>query len=174
MPPRSKILSLPDAVRSELERRLIAGGFADYSALSEWLSAQGYAISRAAVHRYGSAFERRVDALRLATRQARAVVEATPDDTGAMNEAMLRLMQERVFGLLLELELGPGDEKKIAQITRAVADLARAGVAQKKFEQMVRERAASAADEAVAVAREGGLSDEAAELIRSKILGIAS
>ena len=41
MPARSKITQLPDEIRAELERRLITGGFSDYSSLELWLRDQG-------------------------------------------------------------------------------------------------------------------------------------
>lgn len=173
MPPRSKVLQLPDEVKSQLDRRLVDQGFADYEALSAWLSEQGFEISKSAVHRYGTAFERRLAQLRLATEQARAVVEASPDEAGATNEALIRLMQERLFGVLLDLDVEDIDEKKIAALTRSVADLARASVTQKRYEQQVRDRAVAAADAVEEVARGGGLTDGTIEVIKKQILGIA-
>ena len=85
MAPRSKVQLLPEATRQVLEQRLIAGGFAGYEALAEWLAEQGFAISKSALHRFGSKFEDRCQALKIATDQARAIVEGSPDDDGAMS-----------------------------------------------------------------------------------------
>ena len=51
MAPRSSIDLLPETVRHALERRLVESGFADYTELADWLQAEGYQISRSAVHR---------------------------------------------------------------------------------------------------------------------------
>ena len=67
MPQRSKILTLPDNVKADLNNRLISGGFAGYEALSEWLISEGYEISKSALHRYGTEFEQRLGAIRVAT-----------------------------------------------------------------------------------------------------------
>jgi len=51
---------LPADVRSEIDRRLIAGGVGDYVALAKELSARGYRVSKSALHRYGQQLKRRV------------------------------------------------------------------------------------------------------------------
>ena len=42
---RSSIDALPEAVRHSLERKLSENGFANYTALADWLTAQGYEIA---------------------------------------------------------------------------------------------------------------------------------
>ncbi|MBI5058947.1 DUF3486 family protein [candidate division KSB1 bacterium] len=177
MPPRSKIGSIPDNLRVELDRRLMAGGFSGYEGLAGWLTEKGFAISKSALHRYGEKFEERLGALKLATDQARVIVESLGDDEGATNEALIRLTQEKMFTLLMELNAaGDEDAARLAlpKISRVVSDLARASVSQNKHRQAVREKAQAAAEEAVTVAKKGGLSDEAAEQIRKSILGVAA
>lgn len=51
---RSSVYSLPEAVRAELDRRLRASGFGDYSGHEAWVAAQGFVVSRAAIHRYAA------------------------------------------------------------------------------------------------------------------------
>src|SRR5690348_9642336 len=74
---KGKIKRLPPTLRAEFERRLMEGAFSDYRGLSRWLAGHGYHISHAALHKHGHALERKLDALRLATEQARVVVEAS-------------------------------------------------------------------------------------------------
>ena len=173
MPARSKIeTTLPDDVRAELDRRLVASAFADYSGLSLWLEAQGFEISRSSLHRYGQGFELRLAALRVATEQAKAITEAMGDDAGALGEALTAVAQEKAFQVLMNFDPAEA-EVDLPKLTKSIADLNKTGVLQKKWAQDVRARAASAADAAEAIATKGGLSDEAAAQIRAQILGIA-
>lgn len=132
MPPRSKVLQLPDDLRRALEQRLVAGSFSDYEGLAAWLSEQGYQISKSALHRFGSTFEERLGALKLASEQARAVVAHSPDDEGAMNEALVRLTQEKLFGVLMDLQVEP-ESLDLQKLARAIADLSRSSVQLKKY-----------------------------------------
>ena len=70
---RSSIDALPEAVRHSLERKLSENGFANYTALADWLTAQGYEISRSAVHRYGQKVERRFASIKASTEAARLI-----------------------------------------------------------------------------------------------------
>ena len=166
MPQRSKVAQLPDEVRAELDRRLIAGGFAGYVALSEWLADAGYAISKSALAAHGGRLERRIEALRLATEQAEALIAASPDDAGAVADASIRLAQERIFELLLAAE--GGDLKELAGAARALAETARAGTAIRAERRKALAQAAERAGQAV---RKAGLSADTAAAIREAIAG---
>lgn len=173
---RSKIELLPEDIRKALEQRLIAQAFGGYDALAEWLAEQGFEIHRASIHRFGQKFEERCRMLKVSTDQARAIVEASPDEDGAMNEALIRLTQQKAFDLLMELEIDP-DTIEFPKLARAIADMTRAGVGLKKYSSEVRARAKAVADNVAekmkaAVARKG-MSAEAADEIRREILGIA-
>jgi len=172
---RSSVELLPDEVRRDLEKKLIRGGFAGYEELAEWLRDQGYEISKSSVHRYGKKFEDRLRALKVATDQAKAIAEASEDDAGAMNDAIIRLVQTKTFELLVELET---DNKSLPRIGQMVAKLAQAAVRQKKWqtemETAARKRALEDAASAVeSAAAEQGLSSDQAEFWRKKVLGVA-
>jgi hypothetical protein len=171
---RSSVELLPEEIRQELEKRLIQGGFAGYANLAEWLAENGYEISRSSVHRYGKKFEDKLRALKVATDQAKAIAEASEDDAGAMNDAIIRLVQTKTFELLVELE---ADEKSLPRIGQMVAKLAQAAVRQKKWqtdmEEQIRAKALEDAAEAVeAAAAEKGFNTEQAEFWRQKVLGV--
>jgi AraC-like DNA-binding protein len=174
MPPRSKIDMLPKDVREELERRLIKGAFSNYRGLTQWLADEGFEISKTSLNNWGQDFENRLGSLRNVTEQARVIVAENPDDDGAVNDALLRLTQEKVFLLLtdLNMDLPPA---ALTKVTRAVADLSRAAVSQKRLmaeaKRQAREDAAKGATEA---GKELGLSDETIDQIRSRVLGVAS
>lgn len=171
MPQRSKVHTLPEEVKRALDKRLITGGFADYVSLSVWLTEQGYEISKSSLHRYGTEFEQRLGAIRIATEQARAVVEAAGDEQGNMTEALIALVQQEAFNVLVKLS---DDDKKtlLPKVGVMVAKLSKASVAQKKWMAEARAKAKTTADDVVRVAKSGGLSKEKAEQIRKKILGI--
>jgi arginine repressor len=170
MPPRSKVAGLPAEVKTWLDQCLAENNFSDYEALSAELTERGYAISKSALHRYGSDFESRLSALKLASEQAKAVVAAAPDEEGAVNEALTRMVQEQLFNLLLAGE-GKVD---LAKVAKAVAELGRASVTQKKWQAEHRKtiRAEYAAEAAKAVSEELRGQDGMSEQLETRIRGI--
>ena len=166
MPQRSKVAQLPAEVRAALDQRLIAGGFGGYVALSEWLAERGFAIGKSALAAHGARLERRIEALRLATQQAEALVAAAPDDAGAVADASLRMAQERIFELMMAAE--EGDLKELAGAARALAETARAQTAIRVERRKGRAEAAKDADK---VMRQRGLSADATAAIRAAIEG---
>jgi hypothetical protein len=166
MPRRSKIAGLPPELKEWLDAELVRRGFADYVQLAEDLKAQGAEVSKSAVHRYGTQFEARLAQLKVSTEQARAVVQASPDDEGAMNEALIRLTQDKLFGLLVELDVDPASVN-ITKVTKSIADLARASVTQKRWQMDVRAKVAAqlAQVEAQAKAMKGETRDVALEML---------
>lgn len=172
MPPRSKVHALPKAVKEWLDSALVEGNFAGYEGLAEELKARGCDVSKTAVHRYGQAFEERLSTLRLVTEQAKAVVEASPDDDDAVNQALIRVTQEKLFTVMMDLKIDP-KQVDIAKITRSIADLSRSSTASKEYANKVKLRAKEAAKDIAAVAKKAGLTDEAVAEIKKRILGVA-
>lgn len=172
MPPRSKVHALPKAVKAWLDGALIEGNFAGYEGLADELKARGCDVSKTAVHRYGQAFEERLATLRLVTQQAKAVVEASPDDDDAVNQALIRVTQEKLFTVMMDLQIDP-KQVDIAKITRSIADLSRSSTASKEYANKVKLRAKEAATDVAAVAKKAGLTDEAVAEIKKRILGVA-
>ena len=173
MPPRSKVEQLPPEVKAWLDQALVQSNFSQYTLLSAELKKRGCEISKTGLHRYGQDFEDRLKTLRMVTEQARAVVQASPDDDGAVNDALVRLTQEKMFGILMELEVDP-TSIDLTKLARAVAELGKASVAQKRWQMEARKSAlAEAAKEAGIAAKSVGLTDDAVEQIKRRILGIA-
>ena len=169
MPPRSKVATLPAEVKAWLDQALAENNFSDYEALAQELTERGYAISKSALHRYGQNFEERLSALKMASEQARAVVAAAPDEEGAVNEALMRLVQEHLFKLLMT----EGGQIDLPKVAKAVAELGKASIAQKKWQAEVRAKAEAAATEVEKIAKKGGLDAETVAEIRREILGVA-
>jgi Bacteriophage Mu, Gp27 len=101
---RFKIRRLPAEIRKELDQRLIEGNFTDYRGLSAWLEERGFEISPSAINYYARKFERRLEAVRLATAQARTVVADTAGaDDGHLQQALMNIVQTTLFEMMIEL-----------------------------------------------------------------------
>ncbi len=164
--PRSKIDALPQEVRNELNRELIARNFSDYEGLADWLGARGFEIGKSSIHRYGAKFEQRLEMVAFASEQAKAFVEALPDDQGETAEASVRMFQQIIFEILIA-----GEEKdltKIASVGRALADITRASTT---LRQERRKWRAGAADAAARIMKREGLKPDTASAIRAAIEG---
>lgn len=170
MPPRTKVEALPAEVKAWLDKALVEGNFSGYEQLEDELKARGHTIGKSSLHRYGSAFEQKLASLKMASEQAKAVVTAAPDEEGAVNEALMRLVQEHLFNLLM----AEGGKMDLPKLARAVAELGKASVTQAKWRAEVRAKAEAAAEAAARIGRKGGLSEDSVAEIRRKILGITS
>ena len=170
----SKILALPEEIHAELDRRLVKRGFNGYRDLAIWLTSLGYEICKSAVHEYGAAFEERLARLKIATDQAKALVEAAPDDEGAISDALMRLVQEKLFTVLMNFQVDPKKPLNLGSLAKAISELGRASVTQKKWRAEVRAKAGAAAAAVAKIGKKGGLSKDLADSIRRQILGIAN
>lgn len=175
MPPRSKVASLPVKVKAWLDQALAENNFSEYEMLASELAGRGFAISKSALHRYGQDFESRLSSLKIASEQAKAVVAAAPDDEGAVNEALMRLVQEQLFNVLLAAD----GKIPLDKVARSIALLGRASVTQKKWQvehrETIRRQFAEEAAKAVGDELRGadGMSEELEGRIRGILLGKA-
>ncbi len=182
MPKREAVGTLPDDVRAWLDKSLIKGNFSGYEMLEAALKERGFLISKSAIHRYGQKFERRLSAIKASTEAARMLTEGVADDQDARSEAVIALVQTELFESIVNLQeaseedVDPSD--RIALLSKAaknIATLSRASVNLKQYQATVRaEVAKQAAAIAVTEAKGAGLSDEVAETIRRKILGVGA
>jgi hypothetical protein len=176
-----KIKRMPDDLKKELDRMLGEGTLHSSRELAKWLGDNGFAISHSAIHKYGQKFERRLEAVRLATEQARVVCETFKDDDQQMQAALLRLVQTRVFEVLQAANERPTGRAKagaasltpvnISVLARTVSGLVRAEVEHLKWRERTR-AALAAADSKLDEARREGLSETMADSIRSVLLDI--
>lgn len=173
MPQRNKIHTLPSEVRDELDQRLIANGFGSHTELADWLAGLGFEISKSSVQRYSQPLERRIAQVKLASESAQALVTASGDDTGAVADASLRLIQERIYDVMLASE--EEDLRLLSTAARALADTARAGTAvRQERRKVLKEAADAAAKQAGVEARKAGFTmpPEALREIRERVYGI--
>lgn len=171
---RSKITGLPAPMREALERKLVEGGFSGYVALQDWLRAQGFDIGKSSLHRYGSRLEEKIAKLKASAERARALVEASPDVADDMAQATMRLLQEKLYTILESMEDIDPDSVDLVKLSRAMAPLVRASIAQKKHADEVREKLAEASRKLEADLQGGhmsGVTPEALEKIRAIYTG---
>ena len=128
---------------------------------------------RAREDRYDLAFSD-LSALRVATQQAQAVAETVGDDESALGDSLVRLCQEKVFSLLLKVDEIDVKDLDLPKMARAIADLNRSAVQQKKWQIDLRRQVADVASAVTDEVKERGLVDQFAEQIRAKILGIGA
>jgi len=176
MPRPRRIDLLPEDVRRELERKLIAQGFGGYHDLAAWLQSQGFEIQKSAVHEWGQDFKDRLQAIKLVTEQARAIQDASPDDENALSDAMLRLMQEKAMTFLLDWEIDP-QQVNLPRMMQAIAQMTRAANAAKKHAMETREKIDAKFSAMETEAKDGkraGFDLETLKRVREEIYGIVA
>ncbi len=181
---QTAIDQLSDEDRKWLDDQLLDNNFQGYAQLADELKQRGYQISKSSVHRHGQKIERRLQAVQDSTQAAIYMAEKMPDDAGALSNSVLNMMQTEFFNALVELQaiddsnseggIDPmGRMLALAKAGKGIAEISKASVNQKKWQLEVREKTQNVADEVEKLSKKGGLSDETANLIRAKILGIA-
>lgn len=179
MPSPSKIDQLPDAVRRELEGRIIAAGFGDYVEHARWLSEErGHAIGKSAVGAYGQKLERRLSAIKASTEAARMIAAAAPDDADERSNAIISLVQTEIFESLLamqeaEEEAEPAKRVEIlGKAAKNIATLTRASVARNKWAVEARAKVDAAAADVRKLAAGAGVSEETLAAIDARLQGV--
>ncbi|MDW7746572.1 DUF3486 family protein [Halomonas sp.] len=182
MPPRNKVYDLPPEIREELNEKLVSTGFQGYSALADWLEDRGYNVSRSSVHRYGKdlqeEFEEAMGDVRKTTELARAMTAEQDDESGALIDATARIVQDQLLRITIAMRKAEHEPEKaakhLASVTRALADIGRVSLGQKKWARELRLEIAQEAAEAAEGALAGqGMTREAIDSIKRDILGIA-
>lgn len=158
---------LPPQVMEQVDRLLIEGS--TFAEIEAFLAGQGHDISRTAIGRYGEDFMQCYRRLRVIEEKSRAL--ASDEQSGLILEEAA----SRLFALLiLEAQLaGEIDLKCLPKLLSDFARLQSSNVQRERLRREVRKRVEKTAEEVEQSAKSGGLSDEAAEQIRRKILGIS-
>lgn len=183
MPSVSKIQQLPVEVKAWLDAQLVANAFGNYDELTEQLNDKLAAheleltVSRSGLGIYGKTLKDRIEKIRSSTAAAKLLNETMDDEGDALGMANVAMAQDLIFQLMNKYD--PDDKEKpisvdeISKLFRALGNISRASLPQKKWSKMVREeiarKTAAVAEEISSVA---GLTEEAAAIIRAKILGI--
>ena len=167
------------ALRAEFERRLVEGSFSDYRGLADGSASMDARFIPRLCSATAMALERKLNALRLATEQARAVVDASGGADDTVNEGLMRLVQGDLFRVLVELKEVDPKKIDINALARNVASICRSSVHMRRAAEEMRNgigrRVRAAERKVVAAARRGargGLSDAAEKRIRAALLEI--
>ncbi|WP_445364407.1 DUF3486 family protein [Microbulbifer sp. ANSA003] len=170
MPQVSKVQRLNTDDKDWLDKELVARGFSGYDELENLCHERGIDISSSSLHRYGQTFRERLDQVKMITEQARAVVAEAPDDEGAINEALMRLVQEKLFTVIRDTQID-GDIP-LDKIAKAIADLGRASVSQKRLAAEARKQLLQEQRQKLdALGDKGGVTEDTKQAIR-EALGI--
>lgn len=142
---KSLVDQLPSTVRKWLERQLREKNFTGYRELTEDLNERlakeglELKISKSGLHRWGKQIDERIDAIRKTTEAAIQIRDLVGDDEGALTDSLTRLVQERLFDVVVQMEVDPS-KADIYKLGKVIAELGRASVAQKKWAAEYRER----------------------------------
>lgn len=135
-------------------------------------------VSRSALGRYTQAAETQMQRYREAQEVAKVWMGKLEDepngDVARLLPEMLRSVAFQTIGTMSDREEG-ADAQELMFLAKALADLGKANTASMSIELKLREiraKAKAVAEEVTTAAKAGGLSDETAELIRRKILGV--
>lgn len=173
---------LPPEIKTELNHLLIERGFSGYDEMAEWLNRRlaeaGLEItfSRSGLHRYGQSFEEKIARVKAATDMAVSLTDQVGDDAGKMSDAVVRMYQEKLFNVLLDMDDLDAENIDFVKLGRAIADITRSSVSQKKFMSEVKKKAEQAVKNIEIKAAGTGkksLDAETMKIIKEEIYGIA-
>ncbi|MDB1109722.1 MULTISPECIES: DUF3486 family protein [Pseudomonas] len=181
MPPRNSVYDLPTEVREELNARLVGNGFQGYAGLAKWLEERGFKVSRSSVHRYGQDlqqdFEEAMGDVRKTQELARAMVSEQEDESGALIDATARIVQDQLLRISIEMRKAEHEPEKaakhLASVTKALSQIGRLSLVQKKWASEVEARRAAleeAASRIDTAAKARGLTAEEASFWREQVL----
>jgi hypothetical protein len=182
LPPKTwKIKRMPRDLKVQLDQFLSEGTMHTSLQLCKWLADNGFEISHRCIDDYRHKFERQLDSVRLATEQARMVCEQFKGDDAQMQGALMRLVQTRLFEILVVAKEKETSQKKrtsptvaavnVAALARCVSGLVKAETDHQKWTERTRAGVA-AAEKKVDEARTKGLSKDAAAQIKAVLLEI--
>jgi Protein of unknown function (DUF3486) len=182
LPPKTwKIKRMPRDLKQQLDQFLCEGTMHTSLQLQKWLADNGFEISRRCIDDYRHNFERQLDSVRLATEQARIVCEQSKGDDAQMQGALMRLVQTRLFEILVVAKEKETSRKKrtsptvaavnVAALARCVSGLVKAETEHQRWAERTRAGVAEA-EKKVEEARAKGLSKDAAEQIKAVLMEI--
>ncbi|CAK0766012.1 conserved hypothetical protein [Gammaproteobacteria bacterium] len=185
MPRPSFSDQLPEEARVWLDEQLRKRAFSGYEELTEVVNRHFQSIglelriTRSPLADYGKKRKEKIARIRSATLIAKEIRESTEDDADDLSGALIGLAKTELFEALygLEQNIQGGDEEVdptarvelIGKVSKGIAELTRASLAQKKHSTSARQ-----AREAVAAMVEGemrrqGVSEPSIEALRAAI-----
>jgi len=166
-----KVTQFPQEI-VDLTNKLLVNGWT-YDAITARLNEMGHPIGKSSVGRYGKDHLADLDRVNISIGQAKAIV-AEAGGKGALDleEAAAIIALQKALTYLLELDSMQGE--KATEVMKTIARLQSSGVQREKLKMVLKEKVQKTADQVVSVAKAHGLSDDKAEDIRNKIMGIST
>lgn len=170
---KSSIAKLPEAVRSAVDAA-IREGRATIEEIVAMIREMGGSASASAVGRYKANAEEQMGRYREAQEVAKVWVERLGSEPeGDVARLLPEMLRTVAFGTIGSMDGESAGPNEVMLLARAIKDLASADkLTAERILRVRREVADKAAVEAVKEAKRAGLSDEAAEAIKRKILGV--
>jgi ribonuclease HII len=147
---KSTVQQLSPEVRSYLERRIVEGRLTLDELIADLQETfpNEAAPSRSAVHRYGKKLERKLSAIKASTEAAKLIAESAPDQADLRSAAVISLVQSELFDAMVSLQEAEEESdagarvKLLSQAAKAIAEVSRASVVQKRWQDEVAEKLA--------------------------------
>ncbi len=134
--------------------------------------------SKSSVGRYSQGFLSQLQRLDLARQQAKVIVERAQGDGLVMEEAAANLILNEIMKILLPENGKAIKPKVVGSIAMAISKITSSSASRERAKIDVyndmKKRTRDAAKQIGSMAKKGGLSKQAVDEIKSKILGIAS
>jgi len=157
---------LSPEIREQVDRLLIED--ATYEQITAFVKERGFEIGRSVIGRYGKDFLENYRRLRIVEDQSKTLVSQAGEGM-VLEEAGSKIFAQMIIEALLTGKID------VAESPRIIGDFAKlqaSSVLRERLKKEYAERAKKVADDVGKVAKAKGLSDETAEEIRRKILGI--
>lgn len=166
-------------IYAALYQGFLTNAFSKGEDISVWLAGRGCQITEAAVPDDHQDLRARVSSAHAYADAVTDIVRAAPDDCDYRSAAAISMVQSEILALLASLCDVPKSEgdgafltraRLLTQVSRAISDLSRASIAQKKFATEVRLKL----DELMRDAKAGRSTLDAATIahIKSAVYGI--
>lgn len=184
MPEPRKIDRLPEELRTRLTRALTEAGFGNIVGITDelnfWLEEEGLElrVGKTAVGEFSKALKNQREAFKLAETLLEDMDIERESDMHRVLMQMIATAAVQFMRVATESE-STLDPKDLMNLGRMLKDLMHsAGIREKLREdertRIRREAREEAAGDAATAAREAGLSDEAAETVKARILGVSA
>lgn len=146
-----------------------------YEEIAARLRALGAETSKSSIGRYNKRLVALTERTKLAREMSNAFAQDLQNTNGDIGRLLTETLQAALLEIMMQLEEGDVDEKKVATLARALKDLELAKKLNVETEMKIRAQAldeAAAEVETVAVAE--GLTGDTVNAIKAKILGLKS
>jgi len=157
MPRISWLDKLPKRVREEIESTYIKSNFHSYDELTDKINVilgqndLEIVMKECTVYHQGKKFKDQLEALKIFREQAQITQRELGDDEGATNDMLITTVQRVAYKLVSNFSAGEDtaiDVAELIKLGKMIADLSKASVQQKQYQQKVRDKLAELKSEA--------------------------